>query len=190
MGYSKEMLVSLGNTRWDFTWHSEYNMAMQGERSWTEAETRTELQRCSEVWRTCLKQTSFALVWQNEGGKEMRVLYQNVVGDRCHVENRITPEYFSFTVSRQVQLKNDVSFQVRAFNLKAWVLMYLFAAMSIHHYLSIPRDEWEEEITKLPSGCNLKMAQPISMNSVAVHNSTYILQLSKLLQPHHSFSSL
>lgn len=73
MGYSKEMLVPLGKARWDFTWHSEYNLAVQGKKSWTEAETGTALQRCSEDWRTRLKQTWFALAWQNEGGREIRL---------------------------------------------------------------------------------------------------------------------
>lgn len=41
MGYSKEMLVPLGKARWDFTWHSEYNLAVQGKKSWAEAETGT-----------------------------------------------------------------------------------------------------------------------------------------------------
>lgn len=43
MGYSKETLVPLGNSRWDFMWRSEYNLAMQGKKK---AELQLKLGQC------------------------------------------------------------------------------------------------------------------------------------------------
>lgn len=65
--------MPLGNARWDFTWHSEYSLVMQGKKRLTEAETGTK--HYKGVQKTEEQVSSRPhLPWQNEGGDTIAML--------------------------------------------------------------------------------------------------------------------
>lgn len=83
------------------------------------------LQRCSEDWRTGLEQTLFALAKWRWRWDMIAVL------KHCGWWMKIAePQVLQLMVNRQVWLRDGISFQVRAFDLKVWILAHLFVARS------------------------------------------------------------